>query len=184
MSEQNSWHSIDQLFLEVDSWAQDGENRKLTPLQKLKKMAAPPEVMNPPALSAVLDLPIEEPDVLDRWAEFSTFKAAKTFNSTEPLGTPMSLTKVTPLAIGPTHDSLLKALSEEVPPEPDPVAQRLAKLQSDNPERWGGIRIPPGPGLGLTGSTSQILRKCASRMSGNDKIFCQGLAARAEGLGL
>jgi hypothetical protein len=170
--------------MEADGWAEDAANQKLTFPQKIQK-CADPTLARPLPLGIVLGLEPETEDALDRWQEFGLFKAAKTYCSTERLGTPMSVTSNRPLAIAPTeHDTLLKALSEEVNPEPDPVARRLAKLQSETPERWGGVRIPPGPGLGLTGSTSQVLRKCASRMSGHDKIVCEAFAARAEEWGV
>ena len=105
-----SHHPMDEFFLFVDECA--AAAKKETPLQKLRKLAGPPEVMlNPPALSTVLDLPTETPDPVDNWADIRHYKASKTFSSTERIRKPPSLTKVTPMTIA--HDPLLKALETE-----------------------------------------------------------------------
>ena len=170
-----SHHPMDEFFLFVDECA--AAEKKETPLQKLRKLAGPPEVMlNPPALSTVLDLPTETPDPVDNWQTFAMYKASKTFSSTERLGSTPSLTKVTPLTIA--HDPLLKALETEITPEPaNPV---LAKLQSASAwRREGG-----GVGKSLDLSTAQLLEKIAQSASGPARGLALDFATRAREWGL
>ena len=150
--------------------------KKETPLQKLKKMAGPAEILLcPPSLQSVLDLPTETPDPVDRWAEFSTFKAAKTFNTPGRLTSgPVSMTDNRPLAIA--HDPLLKALESEITPEPaNPV---LAKLQSASTwRREGG-----GVGKSLDLSVPELFAKIAQHLSGPARATALDFSARAKEL--
>ncbi len=170
MSE-GSRHPMDELFLLNDEWGQP----ELTLEQMLKKSAeARAKVEIPPELEKVLGIePPETDDPLDRWQEFSLYKAARKYNSTAPLGkrwgmeasAPVSMTDNRPLAIGPGGDDLLKALGEEIEP-----ARPLRKLE------FLPDREPVGV---LRGKTSDILARVAGHMDGAAGRFVLDLATRA-----